>query len=372
MNKWTTPEMVALVEKATHHGGNVTAPSATLAAPDTKWRVMSSMQKAIRRGDPEHVLLTATALRNSGNEAHMMRRLCVTALEDIAFGDLDLVAAVLVYCGLKSVRTAMPEDTLTKLIYAIGNPAAHDRSPCELATIGTYGTAYALEADHLLSNDAAGNYDRLRSDGSDMTMDFLIRAALGGVLQEKGMSPESKSLHLWRESIEDFPPLLHLILTRAAASGGDLILLASAMATLAERDTNLHFGESPAWYQVQTEPLPPVTKVKGLYSTAFDTHCYEGKRAIAYYRKACSPIREHLEGIDPQKANAMLQDAVFEAEGKACVRRSWTHLGWHVDLGSIRSDADHHSVTEDYFRALMKLVLETLDELNYARAHVAS
>lgn len=349
--------------------GSLSFRKATLSTPDSKWRVVSGLQKAIRRGDVDQTLLTASALYKHDPQ-YLLRRLCVIAIEDIALGDVDLVAEVFGYCGYSAVRSALSEEALLYLLKAMAE-CPKDRSACELATRAIYSPKTKPEIMQLISKTPEQNLEIALSDNS-VILRTLARLSLGGILSDGAPRQTAvygeRNTKMWHTSQEGMTPSLDFISRKSMSFGGDLVLLVSAMRVVWEEENN----KVPEWIfgNIELDPPPSATIVKGILSTSYDVHCHQGKRAIAYFLKACKPVREFFNENPTDSPNQCLGDALFEVEGKWCKSRVWSEWGQDNDELSVVSDAEAHGYSPETFYALMFLVATHLDELNVARARV--
>lgn len=92
-----------------------------------KWLVSSAMQKSIRRGDVETALRCAVHLYHT-DKVMLWRRIAVTALEDIAIGDVKTVCEVLALNGCGIQRKNMGD--LRSALYAVKAMAKANKSRC--------------------------------------------------------------------------------------------------------------------------------------------------------------------------------------------------------------------------------------------------
>jgi len=107
-----------------------------------------------------------------------------------------------------------------------------------------------------------------------------------------------------------------------------------------------------------------------LLSATYDHYTWEGKRSLAYFRKACAPVREFFEEHGEDNAVEALGLAVFEAEGGVLDRRL---------VLSGTNDIYHHAI-EAYFEnagwppglgwELIELVRDNIEVLHEARRRV--
>ena len=124
-----------VVQALTIHPYMVEAPFAGTKLKDenARWRVISSLQKSIRRGDLMNAWRAASALQVSGQETQMWRRLAVICFEDIGFGNLHICAAVALLASRKRMRNKYDPLGLLYCAVRLMCEAVKSRAACDLA-----------------------------------------------------------------------------------------------------------------------------------------------------------------------------------------------------------------------------------------------
>lgn len=351
---------------------NLVPANATLAAPSTKWRVVSALQKAIRRGDVNQAHLTASALMNSGETDYLYRRLSVIAMEDIAFGDIPLVAEVYAFCGYSAVRKELPPATMLNLVKWMAMTPRRDRSPCELSTVANYAHSFELRMK-ILRADQAENLD-IALHHPDQSLRLVAGWALCGDLHDqKKNRVERETAHRdtkrWHEFTAGMPSDHMLIAKKGLTYGGECAGLASAMRICWEMEGKPEV-DLPFTMFVHEDNAPAYTYINGLMSVAFDEHNHEGKRAMAYFNKACPAVGAFFEANPVPERLRTLGNAIFESEGKWCKGRSWTAKSWDHDQLGMWLNGEARGLSGTAFGELRKIVIDNIDLLNHARKRV--
>lgn len=325
-----------------------------LSKENAKWRALSSLQKAIRRGHEENALKMVSALINSGEEEHVLKRLCTIALEDVAFGDPGLCGMVFAFAASQKIRAktgGWPTLlALTKLLAV----AHKDRIPCEIAV----SAGYSPEDDAYKK----AMYARTTAELTAMAHDWQahhwqdVQTATRFLSGHMKMDGEYLNAHramtAFRATFSDCPPLIRYIAHRSAAGGGESAALVSGM----------RLGWHLLYHHPEADPItlsdeldPPGKVVKSILLEALDMHTQEGKQAFRTLLKAeGKDFAKWVKaaGGDPLEA---LGNAIFMVEGKVCNRRLTSpdihrisHLSHEAQMGraGLPKDQLHKLCTE--------------------------
>lgn len=316
--------------------------STTLSTPNAKWRAISALQKAIRRKDVAATRRMGSALINSGESGYLLRRMCVVALEDVAFGDIELCALVMAFSGDPTFRTELGhsenhEDILTMLV-ALANADA-DRTPCEISVTASYtplANDLKLELIELSKTDVDTLWKRALS--APPPTRHLAARAFGGTLKainEDGKEIKSKGNKGLFFALSEFDPdYIQMMCTIGLRFGGELVGLSTGTRLTYE------IMEKEKHQFLSTHEVPPqVSTCKGIDVAAFDMHTYEGKRCFQRFLAKCPEFKEYVRdhGGDPAAA---LGNAVFIVDGKICLDRRIT------PTGRIYRERSHHAQME--------------------------
>lgn len=98
---------------------------------DHKWRLVSGLQNAIRRNDPEVAVRCADALLEL-DPAYLWRRLKVIALEDVGFGNLLACGVTFEASKARDFRRKIGERTVLAVVVSELADSVKDRSLCDL------------------------------------------------------------------------------------------------------------------------------------------------------------------------------------------------------------------------------------------------
>ncbi len=278
---------------------------------DDRWSLVSSLQKAIRRGDVRAAMFAAHAVYDL-DVPHLLRRLVVCAVEDVMLGNLYGVAATLALAGdVASRRIAGERKTLVWLAGVLAG-GWKDRSACNLCVLVEYDRdVHALGAEwfRLADDDLAR---RVANPNLPLNERMLAAWLLAGTktFPGQGLPPENSRSRrrLMAEMVTSGMPLvLYYIADRAALRGAGGL-----------------FVPLQLLWRLHLENDEPLRLVRGAYQAdpgsggfllaALDMHTREGKTAIS--RLASLPgIRCHIDAVPLSTRDLALQIAVFNVEG---------------------------------------------------------
>src|SRR4051794_14271673 len=88
-----------------------------LKNPDNRWIVRSGLQKAVRRGRIEEARMCAAYLL-ADDPSYLFRSLAIVIIEDVGFGDLDLIVWSLAADASKAIRAKVGEARLLAALIA--------------------------------------------------------------------------------------------------------------------------------------------------------------------------------------------------------------------------------------------------------------
>lgn len=104
--------------------------STSLKNEGSRYRVTSAMQKAIRRGHTDIALRMANALATSMSP-YFWYRICVVAMEDVLFGNIEATKKTLWLASNKDVREKYGNLKSAAYITTLLTNGGKDRSACD-------------------------------------------------------------------------------------------------------------------------------------------------------------------------------------------------------------------------------------------------
>jgi hypothetical protein len=284
-------------------------PNTLLRTDNHRYRAISGVQKAIRRGDTEAAAKAATALYMAGFADHLWRRLAVISLEDIGLADLLSVTVVNMLAANKHLRGN--STSLTLALWAIERMCSvpKHRDLCLWAVMcddpGRNSPEQVVkEIDGLDDEDLLSTDPGISQDGR-----FAMQWA---VLHPKWAFRGQK----FRVRDQGLKQALYDTLKTPA-----LIRLLAKWHYAACKE-KMVAGLPLTWWQMPVDVEsaedffgpPDNEKIGLLYAASYDMHTIEGKRAMAYFAKINDPVKDFCakHGAD---IKVYMDRAVFYAEG---------------------------------------------------------
>lgn len=351
-----------LIDAATAYSPSTHNPHQILQT--SKWLAASCLQKSIRRGLVETAQSAALALHRIDSE-YVFTRLGVIAYEDIGLANPDLCAEVLL-AKRKAIRKQVGEERL--LHYVVGQCAESikDRTATDLLCLSVYDphveqlehqcrTSSPTQLADIALDDAlpfahrssackclagyrkfeAGRYEVLSAPRMTYLMDVCETLGVSSMTQYLVKAGHNKTSYL-----NTTLPLLHQLISN------------SQTLTVVEDSIDT--------------PL-----IDGIPAATFDKYTQVGKQAMAYFAKACAPVRQFFEQHPNIKPVAVLGMLLFHIEG-SLLNRSINFAGRADILGEIEAAEmayvgihDARLVTE-----LRELVQNNMPALNDARRKI--
>lgn len=302
-------------------------PRASLAQPSNKWVASSAWQKSIRRGDVQTAKIMATALWRH-ESAYPWRRIGVVALEDVGAANPHLVTQIMYALKSKKWREQQGGD-LKVLLYFTESLALSlkDRVSCDLEIWADQDPELASVREEL----AGYSRDALKTLASEPQED-LVRAHLAmrylaGTKKFPGKNLVSGRPGYFEDVIEVSHALglseEHRTLLGMMRSRGGSMPLSFPYALWLKHTTEA--------VGILQDPVQDLGAVGPYPSHAFDLHCFQGKRAISYFSKACAPMRQWIldQGVPEKRVRDVVLELLFRAETDLLDRRldynqSWT------------------------------------------------
>lgn len=339
-----------------------------LKDPNSRWKVASALQKAIRRGEVPTALRMAHALIDGDGE-YFWRRLPVIAMEDISLGDLYLVAQTVSISTKKKRRQDLGGDQKVGLFLVERLARALKCRFCPDATgpldwTKTHGYVDELawmvkQRSEELAKLALNRQAPFRTRG-------LALWLLGGTEKFKAqMLPlRPGKLELLKSTIAQMghPPLLKFLFDRFCWTRGEVmtLMLVLGWEMLLASETVWHRGAD----------IPDAPLVSGVPSYAYDRHTQDGKRAIAYFTKACDPVRAFFDARPKLDRVDVAGIAVFYAEGGVLDRQIDFDGLLELERWSMWETWSMFGLKPAEAEELMALVTDHRDKLDYARTRV--
>ncbi|MGQ2989741.1 MAG: hypothetical protein ACT6RD_07505 [Brevundimonas sp.] len=334
-------------------------PQPALVDPEHRYRIRSSFQKSIRRGQVGRAVTMALALHRL-DPRYAWRSALTVAVEDIGIGLPDAVfwATAGQRVGFRRAVGELPFLIALTRCMAL---AVKSRSAIEIAFVTETGEP---EIFRLFGGMTTGRL-LARVSPDDPYETFAAVSVLRGVVPKayRVRPPDQAGLIAACEIIADqTEPCIARACRAALLHPLDEMSLGLVAAAL------LRSSSGPPL--TRYDPMPDSVMIDGFPSETFDQHERLGRRAIGQFTKALLPDLPELQRLSPSKAQAAVSDAIFVEETQ-CLDQ-W--IGG-ADLDRLRDEADRFSLTRhglsaDDGEAVRRSVRDRLPALNDLRRTV--
>ncbi|RZA11479.1 MAG: hypothetical protein EOP02_32205, partial [Proteobacteria bacterium] len=271
-----------------------------------RWIVRSALQKAVRRGQAHRAMQLGQRLRDLDSD-HLWRSLAVIAVEDVGFGDADMVTYTTAAIS-KTVRKLVSDDhRLMGALIRRMCAAPKSRACCELSIAVDLGRSDLIESMALQSDRDLVAALQGRNCGAVYVALGLVRGEFRGHRARTGI-PRPLVEEIVADRIGRTPAAARAAVHafRRPVDTMSLAVLPVTRLWLDQKDIKEH-DELGAW--------PPSAEIGGFATEAWDVHTRAGGMALrAFYTSLC---RRHpwVAAIPAQKASRALGAAVFVEEG---------------------------------------------------------
>ena len=322
--------------------------------PDHRFRIRSSLQKAVRRGQADRAVRMALALHRL-DPRYVWRAISTIAVEDVGIGAPGVVLWA-TSAQRAAFRKAVGELPLLIALTRRMAAALKSRSAIELAFVVETGEPESFRLFGGMTTDQLLD----RFGGADPYEAYVALSVLRGIVP-KGLSlrpPDQRGITAAGEMLPDqMDPASARAAQVALLRPLDNMSLGFIVAARLHRDDDERY-----------DAMPETMMIDGYPAEAFDQHERLGRQAIGLFTKSLSRVSPALAQLSPGKAHAAVADAVFVVEGQ-CLDR-WTG---GTGLDRIRGEADRCSLTRHGLSAeagmgVRRLVFNSLTSLHEIRS----
>jgi hypothetical protein len=300
-------------EDATRIISDWTMPEGLPATQDRedRWRLASSLQKAIRRGDVVAAMRAAHACHGV-DAAYLRKRLAVCAIEDVMLGNLRAVAWTLALMGNHLARRAAGElKTAVWLAQALA-AGAKDRTACNLILAVDFDRNRQQQTEAM----AGWRDNDLAAWALDLDRPLVDRMASAWMIAGTKRFPNLNAPD-WNERPRD------RLMSLMVRSGMPLVLCYIADRAAIRGGGCMHAALLPMWQVLQQDEaqlrflpgeLPEDPGIGQLLSCSYDMHTRPGQCAIKRLMSVPA-VADTLAGVSPADRKAAMFESVFAVEG---------------------------------------------------------
>lgn len=327
--------------------------------PEHRFRIRSSFQKSVRRGQVGRAMTMALALHRL-DPPYAWRSALTVAVEDIGIGSPDTIFWATAAQRVR-FRKAVGELPFLIALTRCMALSVKSRSAIEIAFVTETGEP---ELFWLFGRMTTGRLlDRV--GGDDPYETFTAVSVLRGLVPKpyRVRPPDQSGLIAACEILADqAEPCVARACRAALLHPLDEMSLGFFAAAM------LQSSSAPSL--TRYDPMPDSVLIDGFPSETFDQHERLGRRAIGQFTKALMPDLRQLQHLSPSKAYAAVSDAIFVEETQ-CLDQ-WIGGG---GFDRLRGEADRFSLTRyglstDDGEAVRRVVRDHLAELNDLRRRV--
>lgn len=326
--------------------------------PEHRWRIRSSLQKAVRRGQADRAVRMALALHRL-DPRYVWRAISTIAVEDVGIGTPEVVLWA-TSAQRAAFRKAVGELPLLIALTRRMAAALKSRSAIELAFVVETGEPEMFRLFGGMTTDQLLD----RFGGADPYEAYVALSVLRGIVP-KGNSlrpPDQRGIMAAGEMLPDqMDPASARAAQAALLRPLDNMSLGFVVAARLHRDDVERY-----------DAMPESSLIDGYPAETFDQHERLGRQAIGRFARSLSRASAALASLSPGRAQAAVADAVFVVEGQ-CLDR-WVG---GPDFDRLRSEADGYSLTRhglsaDAGRDVRQLVRSSLADLHAIRRMVVN
>jgi hypothetical protein len=339
----------------------------TTKCKNDKWRIVSTMQKAIRHGDVPMAMHMANACMCI-EPKYLWRRLGVCSIEDVGLGNLSTIMIVLASMGNASFRREIGEQRLA--VWLAGRLAAgcKDRLACEFLVWTEYDLALAEKKElwAILPDDDL--VALINNNDLPLVERVLATWLLAGTKKYWGSTvpktndrPRKRLMQLFLEW--KMPPAIYYVAEMVARR-----IVEGMFVSLLWQWFLLNRADSVDYREL---PLPPAKKIGPLNAAGYDMHTQEGKIAINKFFRETPSLLEFLPyARTPEHEAKMKNRGIFVAESGVLAKRLvYSSSESYYDI------AHKHELLEtglpvDKHTAFLNEIVSNIDHLHECRRRV--
>lgn len=344
-----------------------------------KWKMISALQKTIRRGDKQTSFLLAKGLAHI-DTAYVWRRLRIVAYEDIGSCN-PLMLGIISHLSKKVNRNPFGE--MRTLLWAVEElcDAVKDRTTCDVANLVGYLPVWhdSLKLpEEYTAKMIADFYEDKHIDGvtyQDVCKHYMVLRLLAGDMpspyadtnskypMKRCFKPDEQEWYLDHIGAHSYHKWLFINSLKYSEGMGS-----SAPALYPE------FRKLSEWEvieEVSSETPDVKDMIDNLPTYAYDGHTMEGKRAFAYWIKSFWSKEELFFKVPEKLRMLLVKSLVFHAEGTKMNKRLITDLSTSILQEQRVFNARYYNLSYEEFMYLVQKTQENLHNLDFIRRKVA-
>lgn len=343
-------------------------PKTSISSLSHKWRLSSAWQKSVRRSQPEQAIKMLLGLHLCDPQ-YAWRRITVLYYEDVAGFDFHTAEELMWVQGKIAWRKGYNADVRLAAVYteAMAN-SVKSRFCCNASTWFTCATMPKEYWEHFAHASPTELVD-LAATGDLVDRIAALRYLAGVALDNRPHRSRNKEAYIEAVSKMNVPPAaLNLALKALSIRNG-----CDALSPTLPLFWELFLKATPNPGAIANDVEQPVLDIGGIPSYAYDTHCYEGKRAMRYFKKAGSELPALLDGwgVTGDKQDSLLHELLFCADSGVLINRASFKEDDDLWWVALNAYAEHCGLADkDQTKQAYEMMLAEFDKMNYARSRV--
>lgn len=333
--------------------------------PNNRWRTVSSMQKAIRFGNVDAAMFAASAAYDM-DKAYLLRRLGVTAVEDVGAGSPYGMLAVLAVGSSHTWRQVMDERRLMCFLATMLAKANKDRSLCNLLCAVDFDRGLDKQSLAKLSNERLISFIEDTSDPMELRM--CAAWLMAGTKRYGGETmPQDND----RQATHMFSYMVEQGLSRMS------LYLAAKTASRIGESMWVSFLFFDKWLRRTKEMktietvLPDTPLVGKLLGAGYDMHTREGRTAISKFKKENPELlKPFFDAVPANMRDTLLQFGVFIAEGGELRSRVAFTNSERLMARARKVELNYPGLPDELHDPFIQTLKDNVSKLNECRAKV--
>lgn len=327
-----------------------------------KWLLVSSLQKAIRRGMAEEAVTLWNVVKEI-DKFYVSYRVSIMAIEDVGLGNQDLVYDFLTTSLKKqNLLDKGGDDYLENVVRELAL-SVKDRTACDATWLAGKIEPPSLEKEDLIAYFKDENLSIIERSLSGwlLTGTKKIKHPLVSNFDEQSNIEELIQLH---EELTIDKKSIEVIKTSYPYQKEPHLFAYGLLTKNYENEKNQKLGEYTTGDSFEKKIETPIYNFNGipiLYS-AVDGHTSEGKRVLDKIRTK-KEIQAIISHLDEEKQSYLLKHALFKSEGQLVNKRLFYPTASQI----YKSSQNFYNDGQTNLKELIKTVEYLIPEINNIR-----
>jgi len=337
--------------------------------PNNRWRTVSSMQKSIRFGKAEEAVFAASAAFDM-DKSYLLRRLGVTAVEDVGAGSPYAMLATLAVGSSHAWRTVVDERRLMCFLADMQANAPKDRALCNFLIIVDFDNDLADDKAFMATKPNLTLKSIIENEAESIERRMCAAWIMSGTKRYAGetMPPDNdrSASHMFEYMVERGLSRMSLYLAAKTASR-----LGEAM-WISFLFWDEWLRKTKSMMIISDGNMPEMPKVGKLLGAAYDMHTREGRVAIGKFKKEYGKeLQPFFIAVSSTKQiDRLLHLGVFCCEGGRLASRVTFRNSEELQKQTLITEIGSTGLPVSLHAAFMEKLTSMLPQLNICREQV--